>query len=496
MVKVTPLVSAAILSLVTSEVVLATSQEHLRDSLGFQDTCTRINNSISSASAVYYPASTQYTADNAHWAASSSAQSTCSVEPGTPQDVGVILGILGDTRTPFAVKGGGHATNPGFSSTPGVQISMTRFNKVTVNNAANTVEVGAGLLWDDVYKALDGTGLNVVGGRVAGVGVAGFILGGGYSWLTNQYGLTIDNMDSYELVLPDGTVQIVTPSNEDLWFGLRGGFNNFGIVTKFVLKAYPQGKVWGGFAIIPIWNSGQVNAAIVNFQKEVTDKKAMVLPTYNTVHDIPSIELLLFYDGPEPPSGIFDDFLTIGDIPITVAASSFLEFFTLLPSSDPFAGNRAYFSTVSVLEYSTPILDVIVNETLFWGVRLGALDFGGAVSYDIEPFDSGLFSYSTTPSAFPPDRSRALLPTNLYFAWTSSERDADVAALLRESTNTVLASAIADGQDVANAAVYGNYALFGTPIESLYGTNVQQLKDIRSVVDPTGVMALAGGFKF
>jgi FAD/FMN-containing dehydrogenase len=92
------------------------------------------------------------------------------------------LGILGDTRTPFAVKGGGHATNPGFSSTPGVQISMTRFNKVTVNNAANTVEVGAGLLWDDVYKALDGTGLNVVGGRVAGVGVAGFILGGG-EWL-------------------------------------------------------------------------------------------------------------------------------------------------------------------------------------------------------------------------------------------------------------------------------------------------------------------------
>ena len=56
---------------------------------------------------------------------------------------------------------------------------MTRFNNVTINRAASTVEIGAGLVWDDVYRALDGTGLNVAGGRVAGVGVAGFILGGG-----------------------------------------------------------------------------------------------------------------------------------------------------------------------------------------------------------------------------------------------------------------------------------------------------------------------------
>ena len=121
---------------------------------------------------------------------------------------------------------------------------MVRFNTVTVDKAASTVAVGAGLLWDDVYKALDGTGLNVVGGHVPGIGVAGFTLGGGpyfssqlpiskmmvthrctctkgYSWKTSQFGLTIDNVDSYELVLPDGTVRIVTCEDEDLWFGLR-----------------------------------------------------------------------------------------------------------------------------------------------------------------------------------------------------------------------------------------------------------------------------------
>jgi hypothetical protein len=69
--------------------------------------------------------------------------------------------------------------NPGFSSTTGVQISMTRFNETKVNSTCGTVEVGAGLTWDQVYDALNGTGVIVIGGRLSGVGVAGLSLGGG-----------------------------------------------------------------------------------------------------------------------------------------------------------------------------------------------------------------------------------------------------------------------------------------------------------------------------
>lgn len=77
------------------------------------------------------------------------------------------------------MKGGGHASNQGFSSTKGVQIAMTRFSNVTYNKASQTVEVGSGLLWDKVYETLEPYGVNVVGGRISGVGVAGFCLGGG-----------------------------------------------------------------------------------------------------------------------------------------------------------------------------------------------------------------------------------------------------------------------------------------------------------------------------
>ena len=77
------------------------------------------------------------------------------------------------------MKGGGHIRNPGFSSTKGVVIALSRFNETKVIFSDGTVEVGAGLTWDQVYVALDPTGVNVIGGRIPGVGVAGLTLGGG-----------------------------------------------------------------------------------------------------------------------------------------------------------------------------------------------------------------------------------------------------------------------------------------------------------------------------
>ena len=114
---------------------------------------------------------------------------------------------------------------------------MSRFNETKLDLTSGTVEVGAGLTWDQVYEVLEPTGLNVVGGRVYGIGVAGLTLGGGeclllsessissaflgYSYLSSQYGLTVDNVAGYELVFPNGTVGIVTSDDDDLWFGLR-----------------------------------------------------------------------------------------------------------------------------------------------------------------------------------------------------------------------------------------------------------------------------------
>ncbi|KAH9168080.1 FAD-binding domain-containing protein [Lactarius sanguifluus] len=463
------------------------------ESGGYQSTCRSIANAISNSSQLFYPNSTQYDADIDHSLVSSSQVSACSVEPGSAVDVGVILRILGSTRTPFAVKGGGHALNPEFSSTSGVQISMTRFSNIEHNNATGTVDAGSGVTWDQVYIALDSTGVNVVGGRVPTVGISGLTLGGGYALTSNQYGLTIDNMEKFELVLPNGTITNVTESNKDLWFALRGGGNNFGIVTKFTYKTVPQGQVWGGTINYNADQLDLVKDALVKFQQKNDSKAALTVPVVYTPAGAISVAII-FYNAPTPAPGIFDDFLAIPTNQSDVKTRSFVDMFNSLSFINFPKNIRGRANGISVTQYSPSVFDAIVNQTLFWGGKIGALDPNATVSLACEAFLKDLFSHGSD-SASPPDRSRALLPTAVTITYNNASLDDTVSKGMRTLSDTVTAAAVADGQNVSHAAVYPNYALFDTPLEEIYGANLPRLHAIKKAVDPKNVMGLAGGFK-
>ncbi|KAH9013686.1 FAD-binding domain-containing protein [Lactarius hengduanensis] len=459
----------------------------------YQSTCRRIASAISNSSQLFYPDSTQYSTDIEHAIVSSSQVSACSVEPGSAADVSVILRILGSTRTPFAVKGGGHTFNPGFSSSSGVQISMTRFSNIELNNSTGTVDAGSGVTWDQVYAALDSTGVNIVGGRIPTVGISGLTLGGGYAFMSNQYGLTIDNMERYELVLPNGTITNVTESNKDLWYALRGGGNNFGIVTKFTYKTVPQGQVWGGTLNYNVDQLDLVKDAIVKFQQKNDTKAALNVPVIYTPAGAISAALV-FYNAPTPAPGIFDDFLAIPTNQSDVKTRSFADMFNSLAFINPPNTARGRVNGVSVTQYSPSVFDAFVNQTLFWGGKIGALDPNVTVSLTLEPFLKDVFSHSSA-SAYPPDRSHALFPTAVTFAYTIASLDDTVSRALRSFSDAVTAVAVADGQNVSHAAVYPNYALFDTPLEDIYGANLPRLHGIRKAIDPENVMGLTGGFK-
>jgi hypothetical protein len=130
-----------------------------------------------------------------------------------------------------------------------------------------------------------------------------------------------------------------------------------------------------------------------------------------------------------------------------------------------------------------------------WGARLSALDKNVTLTLSLEPFDKGLFSHGSA-SAYPPDRSHAVLPSSLTLQWSNASLDETMAYALRNISDTIHATALADGQNVSHAAVYVNYALFGTPLENIYGGNVERLRKIRAAIDPEDVMGLAGGWKF
>ncbi|KAF8959330.1 hypothetical protein BDZ97DRAFT_2043879 [Flammula alnicola] len=452
--------------------------------------CEQIANTISDSSDVYYPGHPLYIKGVYHWASSSAQLPLCVVEPGTPADVGIILGIVGSTRTAFAVKGGGHASNPGFSSTTGVHISMYRFSTVTYNSADQTADIGAGLIWDDVYAALEPLNVNVVGGRVTGVGVAGFILGGGYSWKTNQHGLTIDTVTAYELVKPNGDVVTVTKaSDSELFFGLKG------IVTKFTLQTFPQTQVWGGLITITAPFIPDVAAATAAFAANVNDPKASIITTYNFLLGQPGISQLLFYDGPSPPAGIFDAFLAIPYFTKDVSTRSYVSLVQSSPANAT-AGLRGVFNTVSVLNYTPALLDVILNETIFWGTTL-SLKSGAFISYDVEPFLANIYSHNLDTTAFPPVRSLGLLPFNIYYAWVLSAFDDDFHSAAKASAATVYSAAVSEGQSsLLGAPVYPNYAISDTPLANIYGSNLPALQTLKDSIDPTNIMGLAGGFKF
>ncbi|KAH9990421.1 FAD-binding domain-containing protein [Russula vinacea] len=442
-------------------------------------TCNKIAAAISGASQVFSPLTPDYLSDIEHAFSSSNEASACSVEPGSVEDVGEILRILGSTRTPFAVKGGGHATNPGFSSTTGVQISMSRFNETKLSLTSGTVEVGAGLTWDQVYEVLEPTGVNVVGGRVSGIGVAGLTLGGGYSYLSSQHGLTLDNVAGYELVLPNGTVSIVTSDDDDLWFGLRKGqFCGLmiftGNVTKFIFQSHPQGEIWAGFVYYTENQLDAIKEALVNFQQK-NDTRAAVLMSLTYSLDQFFITMVYFYDAPTP-SGVFEEFLAIPATEGNVSTRTFSDFIQSLKPQPAFNGPRTFYDGAPVTQYSPAVFDAFVNQTKFWGAHLSALDNNVTIISVLEPFDKGLFSHGSG-SAYPPDRSHAIYPSSLTLQWSNASLDEMMAFALRNISTTIHAAALADGQNVSHAAVYPNYALLAHRWK-------------------TYVMGLAGGWKF
>jgi hypothetical protein len=101
-----------------------------------------------------------------------------------------------------------------------------------------------------------------------------------------------------------------------------------------------------------------------------------------------------------------------------------------------------------------------------------------------------------SPSAYPPTRTRAFSPFWLIFTWHDPAFDADMRSFIKESADHLTRVAIAEGQDIQGAALYPNYAIDGTGLEKMYGHHLTRLREIRTVIDPEGVMQLAGGWKF
>jgi FAD/FMN-containing dehydrogenase len=155
-------------------------------------------------------------------------------------DVITAVHFARDNDLLLAVRGGGHNAGGLGVCDDGLLIDLSRIRYTRVDPAARTVQVGGGCLWGDVDHATHPFGLAVPTGIISTTGVGGLTLGGGLGHLTRKCGLTIDNLLSADMVLADGSfVTVSEHENEDLFWAIRGGGGNFGVVTSFLFRAHP-----------------------------------------------------------------------------------------------------------------------------------------------------------------------------------------------------------------------------------------------------------------
>jgi FAD/FMN-containing dehydrogenase len=184
----------------------------------------------------------------------------------TTADVAACVDIARRTEMLLAVRGGGHNPAGLGSCDDGLVIDLSRMNDVRVDPNARTAIVRGGCLWRDVDRATHVFGLAIPNGLISSTGVGGLTLGGGIGHLTRRFGLTIDNLLAVEMVLADGSVVIANEGqHQDLFWAIRGGGGNFGVVTSFTFQLHPLHTVFAGPMFWPAEASNEILERHQNF---------------------------------------------------------------------------------------------------------------------------------------------------------------------------------------------------------------------------------------
>lgn len=401
------------------------------------------------------------------------------VQPTSSADVATIVDFARERGLLLSVRGGGHNI-AGTSIAPGgVTIDMSRMRSVAVDADARTVDVGPGCTLGDVDEATQQLGLATVLGIVSETGVAGLTLGGGWGYLTRRFGWTVDNLEGVEIVTADGAIRTANPSeHDDLFWAIRGGSGNFGVVTRFTFRLHEVGPMVTGGLVA--WSAERAEEVLAAYQ-EITASAPPELTVGALVrlappapfvpeewHGRPVVAMIVCYTGDDPATALASIHQLGDPVANTLQTMPYVALQSMLNATEP-NGPHRYWKTEFIPGLSDDFLETF---------RHGALNVTSPLSQSV------LFHLGGALNERPDDHGAvgnrdAHFITGFSGTWPPNVPADPHIQWVRESWETI--------RPYSTGGNYINFQLEeddATRLEAAYRGNYDRLQSIKAEYDP------------
>jgi len=426
---------------------------------------------------IILPGDVHYESGRRVWNAMIDRRPAVIARPRSAADVIACVNFGRTERLQIAVRGGGHSIAGRGTCDDGLVIDFCDMKAMRVDPAARTIRAEPGVKWQEFDRETQTFGLATTGGTVGDTGIAGLTLGGGFGWLEGTCGMTVDNLLAADVVLSDG--QMVTAhetSHPDLFWALRGGGGNFGIVTSFEYRLHQVGPlIIGGLIVHPFAHAGEVLAFYADFMRTAPDALVAAAVLMTAPDGQPACGIALAWNGDlaegtrvvAPLKAFGSPVLDIvGPMPYTAQQS-------LLEAAMP-PNLQNYWKAEFIHDISADVIDAAVDG--FGGVR------SPNSSILFFPIRGMASRVAPSATAFP---HRAGYHVGIYALWTDKTSNADNIAWVRQVWTAV--------QPSATGGVYVNE--LGEDdgadrVQVAYGANYERLRTIKARYDPDNLLCL------
>jgi FAD/FMN-containing dehydrogenase len=401
--------------------------------------------------------------------------------PAGTADVVAVVRLARENGESIGVRSGGHSVAGHSAPDGGVLLDLSLMKGVHVDRERGTARAAGGVLWGEYDRETQAFGLHTPGGRMTTTGVGGFTTGGGYGWTSTKFGLTCDNLVAADVVTADGSVLTASErENEDLFWGLRGGSGNFGVVTSFEFQLHPlDPMILGGLLMFPLERAEDAMSAYREVVADAPEELATAAVLLNAppeefvpahLHGKPVLGFAISYAGaPDEGAKLVAPLRAVGPAADLVEPMPYRALQAMLDPMSPH-GLRNYWRGLHLQGISDDLVETFLR---FPPAGLGPVSFlvlfqhGGAVSRVDE--EATAFSHRDATFMIHP-----------IACWEQADEDDQHLAWVEEVTAAM--------QPFTTGGVYLNFMADEDRVEAGYGAEkYRKLVDLKRKYDPDNV---------